>query len=169
MWRTTWKKYSVPLTPLQNKWSSFCSRLSFRHRAWSVLLNKRWICLHVTVLLQPLKYHYLQGREVNLSNTAWIHREGWHKWTHWALLLRDCHCGYAEPCTLHIRLNAWLSRAGSISASTFLNRMPILPSIYFNLLRLEGTLWKCSLKPEQNLSTVKMLSIIFFLKNLNVF
>lgn len=41
-----------------------------------VLLNKRWISLSVTKLPRPLKYHYLQGRQVNFSNIPWIQERG---------------------------------------------------------------------------------------------
>lgn len=73
---TTWKQYSISGTPLLNKWSSSCSRLSDRHRVRLVLLNKRWISLGVTMPPRPLKYHYLQGREVNVSNIAWTQERG---------------------------------------------------------------------------------------------
>lgn len=85
MWCSTCKQYSIFSTPLSNKWSS-CCRLS--DRLWLVLLNKRWMSLCVTMVLRPLKYHYLQGRKVNLSNIVWIHREGSHKWT-WACFITD--------------------------------------------------------------------------------
>lgn len=87
MWCSICKQYSIFSTPISNKWSS-CCRLSDRHQMWLVLLNKRWMSLCVTMVLRPLKYHYLQGRKVNLSNIAWIHREGSHKWT-WAGFITD--------------------------------------------------------------------------------